>query len=61
MAITHSSRIFEAGDATTLYVTIPAGIVSDSQFPFTADDAVTVTIDGDRLLITSTDVAEETV
>lgn len=52
MVTTHSSRIFRSGDATTLYVTIPAELVSDSQFPFDVDDRVTVTIDGDRLIIT---------
>lgn len=51
MADTHSSRIFRSGDATTLYVTIPAEVVSDSQFPFDADQAVTVTIDGDELIV----------
>jgi RNase P/RNase MRP subunit p29 len=52
MATTHPSRIFASGDATTLYVTIPAQIVSDSQFPFDADDGVTVAIDGERLVVT---------
>jgi antitoxin component of MazEF toxin-antitoxin module len=51
MVDTHSSRIFRSGDATTLYVTIPAGVVSDSQFPFDADQEVTVTIDGEQLLV----------
>lgn len=58
MVTTHSSRIFQSGDATTLYVTIPAELVSDSQFPFDVDDRVTVTIDGDLLVIT--DNAEAT-
>ncbi|MFB6300647.1 MAG: hypothetical protein ABEH65_10345 [Halobacteriales archaeon] len=53
MTTTHPSRIFSSGDATTLYVTIPAAIVSDSQFPFAVDEAVTVTIDGDQLRITA--------
>lgn len=53
MATSHPSRIFDSGPATTLYVTIPAQVVSDSQFPFEADDAVTVTIDEDRLVITA--------
>lgn len=53
MTSTKPSRIFASGDATTLYVTIPAGIVSDSQFPFDADDDVRVTIDGDRLVVTA--------
>lgn len=53
MATSHDSRIFDSGTATTLYVTIPAQIVSDSQFPFENDDAVTVTVDGDRLVVTA--------
>jgi virulence-associated protein VagC len=52
MAHSHDSRIFASGTATTLFVTIPAQVVSDSQFPFRADDAVTVTIEDDRLVIT---------
>jgi virulence-associated protein VagC len=52
MATSHDSRIFASGTATTLYVTVPAQVVSDSQFPFETDDAVTVTIDDDQLVIT---------
>jgi len=52
MATSHPSRIFNSGDASTLYVTIPAQVVSDSQFPFDNDDAVTVTIDDGQLMIT---------
>jgi hypothetical protein len=51
MTTSHPSRIFNSGDATTLYVTIPAQVVSDSQFPFEIDDAVTVTINDDELVI----------
>lgn len=53
MATTHQSRIFGSGPATTLYVTIPAHVVTDSRFPFERDADVSVTIDGDRLVITS--------
>ena len=52
MVDTRQSRIFTSGNATTLYVTVPADVVSDSQFPFDADDDVVVTIDDDRLLVT---------
>jgi hypothetical protein len=55
MVDTHPSRIFRSGDATTLFVTVPAEVVSDSQFPFNADDDVVVTIDDDRLVVTSTE------
>lgn len=51
MAITHPSRIFASGTASTLYVTIPAEVVSDSQFPFEVDDEVTVEINGDQLVV----------
>lgn len=51
MAETHPSRIFRSGNATTLYVTIPANVVSDSQFPFSADDEVTVAIDENTLVV----------
>ena len=46
MVTAHDGRIFASGNATTLYVTIPAQVASGSQFSFEADDAVTVTIDG---------------
>jgi virulence-associated protein VagC len=52
MTTSHPSRLFASGTANTLYATIPAQLVTDSQFPFDADDLVTVTIDGDRLIIT---------
>lgn len=52
MVDTHPSRIFASGDATTLYVTIPAQVVADSQFPFEPDDDVSVTIEGNRLIVT---------
>lgn len=59
MTTSHSSRLFASGTASTLYATIPAEIVTDSQFPFEADDAITVTIDGDRLIITADADKEE--
>lgn len=52
MATTKPSRIFDSGNAKTLYLTIPAEVVSDSQFPFDVDDEVRVTIDGDQLIVT---------
>ena len=53
MAATHPSRIFASGPASTLYVTVPSRVATDSRFPFAVDDAVRVTIDGDRLVITA--------
>ena len=58
MVDTHPSRIFASGDATTLYVTIPAQVVADSQFPFEPDDDVSVSIDGNRLIITAVSTEE---
>lgn len=55
MSTTHQTRLFQSGTATTLYLTIPARIVADSQFPFDVDQPVTVTIDGSNLLVTSSD------
>jgi virulence-associated protein VagC len=59
MPTTHSSRFFTNGTATTLYLTIPARLAADSQFPFSTDDPVTVTIDGDRLVVTPAAEAED--
>lgn len=53
MTTTKRSRIFSSGNATTLYLTLPAAVVSDSQFPFAPDDAVQVIIDGETLQITA--------
>lgn len=53
MTTSHSSRLFGSGTANTLYATIPAQIVTDSQFPFDADDPITVSIDEDHLIITA--------
>lgn len=52
MVDTHPRRIFRSGDATTLYVASPAEAASDSQFPFEADDEITVTIEWNRLVVT---------
>lgn len=52
MVATHPSRIFASGSASTLYITIPSGVVTDSRFPFEADDEVKVTIEDDRLIVT---------
>ena len=53
MTTSHLSRLFASGHANTLYATIPAQVVTDSQFPFEVDDNITVTIEGDRLIITA--------
>ncbi len=55
MAQSHPSRIFDSGSASTLYVTIPAQVAADSQFPFEPDDAVVVHIEGDSLRVTPTE------
>lgn len=51
MTLTKLSRIFASGDAATLYLTVPAAVVSDSQFPFEADDTIQITIEGNSLRI----------
>lgn len=51
MTTTHPSRIFNNGTANTLFVTIPADIVSDSQFPFEPDDSVIVSIENGQLIV----------
>lgn len=58
MTTLHPSRLFASGNANTLYATIPAQLVTDSQFPFDADDPITISIDGDHLVIT-TDTKKE--
>lgn len=58
MTTAHSSRLFASGHANTLYATIPAQLVTDSQFPFEADADIIVTIDGDRLIITADNTEE---
>lgn len=60
MADTHSSRIFRSGNATTLYVTIPAEVVSDSQLPLDAAQEVTVTIDEDQLTVSKSNEETDT-
>lgn len=52
MSSTHHTRLFRNGSATTLYLTIPARVVGDSQFPFDVDQPVTVAIDDGRLVVT---------
>lgn len=59
MTRTHRSRVFASGSANTLYLTIPAAVTSDSQFPFAADDDVTVSIDDGRLVVRHTDDGED--
>lgn len=51
MPTSQPSCIFDSGTATTLYVTVPARIATDSQFPFEADDDVEVRIEDERLVI----------
>lgn len=57
MTTTKSSRIFASGDANTLYLTLPAAIVSDSQFPFAADDIVRISIENGDIRVTADSTA----
>lgn len=59
MTRSHRSRIFPNGPASTLYVTIPAQVASDSQFPFAPEDEVVVSIDGDRVVVSASAVDGE--
>lgn len=55
MALQGSGRVFRSGEANTLYVSIPATVVTDSAFPFEESESVTVHVKGDGLRITSAD------
>lgn len=59
MTTSHPSRVFANGGARTLYVTIPASVVSDSQFPLDVDDPVTVAIEDGRLVVTPVEPPDE--
>lgn len=58
MTTEKSTRVFESGTETTLSVTVPSQVVTDSQPPFNPDDDVTHT-DDDRLIVTSTAGTEQ--
>ncbi|EMA63679.1 hypothetical protein [Halorubrum lipolyticum] len=51
MTLTKPSRVFASADANTLSLTLPAAVVSDSQFPFEADETIQVTIEGNSLRV----------
>lgn len=53
MTTSQSSRLFASGHTTTLCATVPAQLVTDSQFRLAADEAITVAIEGERLIITA--------
>jgi hypothetical protein len=60
MAPTHPNRPCARGSTPALSVTIPAAIVTGSQFPSDVDDAVSRTVTDDQLVGTPpTDEADE--
>ena len=51
MTLTGKSTLYGHKKAHTMYITIPAGIASDSQFPFKAGDTVQIVQEGDVLKV----------
>lgn len=45
------SRVYSSMKRETLYMTIPKALAQDSACPVKDGDKVTITIDGDRLII----------
>jgi len=50
-------RLVSAGRAKTKYISIPAAVVSDSQFPFEEGEDLRIVIDADnsRLIVSKLD------
>jgi len=44
-------KIIKIGRGNTRYLTIPAIVVKDDNFPFDDDEAVRVRIEGERLIV----------
>lgn len=55
MSLRSNGRIFESGEARTLYVSIPSEVATDSSFPFEKGEDVTVSIHDGGLRVTSED------
>jgi len=53
MVLKTKSKLYKHRSANTMYVAIPADIVTDSQFPFNKEgEDVIVTIHKDQIIIT---------
>jgi len=51
MALIGKTKLVQSKHAKTQYVTIPATIVGDSQYPFKKDEDVEIIVDPDRKLL----------
>lgn len=60
MMNSHLGRLFAGSTTNTLYTTILSQIVNDYPFSIGAEGAITITIDGDRRIVTNdTDIDKE--
>ena len=59
MVLKGKTKVIQSSHARTQYVTIPATIVSDSQYPFTASQEVEIIVDPEKgkieIIATSTE------
>jgi hypothetical protein len=51
MTKTSKGRVFSTGSANTLFVSIPADMVLDAEFPFEDGQPVEVRIDDDAVVV----------
>jgi len=51
MVLKKSIKILQSKKASTQYLTIPASMVSDSQYPFKANEEVEIEIDTEKKLM----------
>ena len=51
MTLTGTSTLYQHPKAKTMYLTIPAGIASDSQFPWKPGDLLTLSLEGKTLKV----------
>jgi len=58
MTVDATSNLFSDGAANTCYLTIPAAMAMNSEFPFEDDQEVLLRIDGERLVVESLDTTE---
>lgn len=59
MVLQDTGRVFRAGAAKTMYVSIPSAVALDSSFPFEEDETVTISIEDDHLRIIPADEERE--
>jgi len=51
MVITAKSKILKNPDANTQYITIPASMTLDSQYPFKPNELVDLEVDGENKIL----------